>query len=274
MFCVYSISYTEVDEDFERGMKRKYDGDDETVSVDKLQETLVNTCINKLSKAMTNGSRRRRTLCHTVLINNMLKSLEHASKPLMVGPENRARITARRQSKDGSLLTTKLRNVDASLEHSVVSDQQKLLSLSGKRQLLVEQPWAESQQPELMSLPWEPHHQLELLPSSVDLGDNEVMSSPTATFCPLLAVDLVTPVYSMDTAGTDTLWSSSKPETLDCDFTQYSSELDFFEPLPLRKTSVLVGSSFTTSDVFGMCDYTVTASSSDLVHSPTLSVEC
>jgi len=216
------------------------------MNIDELQETLLNICIRKLTTttAAADGSRRRRTLRHTVLINNMLQSLENDSKPREVERQNqRARITARRQSSGTCSSATESDSlVSTTVEHSVVSEQQSQeLSSSWQHQQSLEHPSS-----------WKPHHQLELLPSPLDVDNSEVMSSPTATFCPLLAVDLTSVTSVSDIA--DTSQPTSELESLD--ISSYNADLNFFEQVPFYKTAAL-GSSFSMSDLYGItgvCD--------------------
>lgn len=246
------------------GMKRKYDEDDDTASVDELQATLLNTCISKLSSVMTNGSRRRRTLHHAVLINNMLRSLERVSKPQNV-EQHRARITARRHSADAHPSTTKSTSSDsapltsASPGQSEVNDHQQHQSAPSSRKNKQSPEHLSSreqkQQLELFSSPWKPQHQLELLPSSVDMDNNEVMSSPTATYCPLLAVDLtlgtIAPVSDMETS-VSTL--ELEIPDISCDESCLEHpDLNFFEPLLFCKTAA-TSNSFSLSDLSGFGD--------------------
>ena len=252
--CDYSSLYLEVDGDVGCGVKRKYSEDDDTGQADELHEALLNTCINKLSTVMADGLRRRRTLHHTVLISNMLRSLERGSRPHDAEPRShRARITARRHSSDTCPSATKLGNSDSlsftSAELSASSEVNKYQlqsQESWKHQQSLQQPllsWEHREQLEKLSSPWEPQHQLELVASSVEMDNSEVMSSPTATFCPLLAVDLTSGMVS-PVSGVDTSQSSSELHTLDisydCSF--YITDLQCSDHVPCYKTSGLCSS--------------------------------
>jgi len=235
----------EVDGDVGRGTKRKSDEDDDAVSVDELQATLLNTCISKLSATTANGLRRRHTLRHSVLIHNMLRSLEYVGKSQNVELQShRAQITARRPSTDNCPSVTNFAS-SSSIELLNSSDAKKqqqqleaFLPSSQQHQQSLEHlsSWKQEQQPELFA---SPEHQLELLPSSVDIDNSEVMSSPTATFCPLLTIELTA-------EQPDALQSTLEWETLDIsgDYSYlYNTDLKFFEPsLPFCKMAVIGGS--------------------------------
>lgn len=247
----------ELDGDIGYGMKRKHDDEDGSLGVDELEDTLLRTCISKLSAVTTaNGPRRRRTLRHMVLINNMLKSLKHpdASKPQNIESQ-RPRITARRHSHENStgsprsLLTVSSTPAEhlTSSEFSVVKKQesQELGPSSQKCQQSVEDrscSWEQKQLLEQLSLPWEPQQQLELLPFSLDTDNTEVMSSPTTTFCPLIAVDLTLGLVS-PLSGTDT--AQAELETLDisCDYSPNNTTINFYESLPFHKLATLANDS-------------------------------
>jgi len=236
----------EFDADVGHGIKRKYDDGDDATSVDELEETLLKTCISKLSAVTAaKGSRRRRTLRHTVLINNMLRSLEHvdASKGQYVEAESgRARITARRHSSDTCLSTTGSRISDPMSSTPAELSASSVLAVADEQepqpQELLSLSWEQKQQLEQLSLPWEPQQQLELLPFSLDTDNNEVMSSPTATFSPLLAVDLR---VEMVNALSDLDTSQSELETLDisCDYNSYDAAVNFYDSLPFHKPVAL-----------------------------------
>lgn len=233
----------EVDGNVSHGTKRKSDEDNDTLSVDELQATLLNTSISKLTATMANGSRHRRTLRHSVLIHNMLRSLECVGNSQNVELQSqRARITARRPSADNRPQSTTDSTSSASVELSNSSNAKKqqqqveAFFSQQKHQQSLEHlsSWKQEQQPELFAPPCEPHHQLELLPSSVDIDNSEVMSSPTATFCPLLTVELTAEEQ-------DKLQSALELETLDVssDYDYlYNTDLNFFEQsLPFCKTA-------------------------------------
>jgi len=241
-FCDFSNPYPAVGEAV--GIKRKHDDDPDVTSIAELRECLLNTCISKLTAGIR--LRRRRTLRHTVLINNLLRSLEHpASEP---HGDQRARITARRRSSEihpittgsgsSESMTSTTDEVSASSELSIVEEQQ-MLSLSWKQQHSLEH----------LSSSWQPQEQRELLPSH-DKDDDEVMSSPTATYCPLLPVDLMSGL-STSLSNLDTSQLVSDLETLDVDVSgdcsSYNSDLNFFEPPVFPKTAAMdIG--FATSD--------------------------
>lgn len=244
-----SGSYLELGEGV--GVKRKHDEDADAASIDELRECLLNTCISKLTSA--SRLRRRRALRHTVLINNLLRSLEHpASRP----PSNelhsgRARITARRRSSDAHPTTTRPGSCE-----SMASSTPDELSVSSelsavKKEQMLSSSWKRQQSPECLSLPWELQQQPEPLPSS-DMDSSEVMSSPTATFSPLLPVDLasgsIVPLSNFDASQL-----VLELETLDADVghdcSSCDTDVNFFEPPTLHKTAVLDEISFASSDV-------------------------
>jgi len=253
-FDFRSLLSAEFDDNAGHGLKRKYDDEDDTPDVNELEETLMKTCITKLSGVtVAKGSRCPWTLRHKVLVHNMLRSLERAGagKPQNLELQSeRARITARRHSSDIHLSTTnstgtldRLPLVPAersstSSELSIIRKQEpqpQELSLSSwipqRKHLL---SWEQKQQLEQLSLPWQPQQQLELLPFTLDVDNNGVMSSPTATFCPLLAVDLtrglVGPLSEVKS-------SQLELEMLDisCDYNLYNTTMDFYESRPFHK---------------------------------------
>jgi len=251
----------ELDRDVEQGIKRKHDDEDDSSGVDELEleDTLLRTCISKLSTVTTaNGLRRRRTLRHMVLINNMLQSLKHpdAGKPQNSEPQ-RARVTARRHSSENSTGSSRglpaVSSTPAELlsssdtDYSVVMKQepQESSSSSQKHQQSLEHPpcsWEQKQLLEQLSLPWEPQQQLELLPLSLDTDNTEVMSSPTTTFCPLIAVDLTLGLVS-SLSYIDS--SQSELATLDisCDYNPNNTAVNFYESLPFYKPATLASDS-------------------------------
>jgi len=225
----------------QQGIKRKHeDEDDGEASVDALEEILLRTCISKLNVAATaaKGSRRRRTLRHVVLINNMLRSLEH-DKPQNVEAlsRQRARVTARRFSFDSCLSTSTSRSPDPMSSTSVeLSTSSKYDVVSSHEPELQQKPqehvsslsWEQEQQ---LLLPWQPQQLEQLLSFSLDTEDNaEVMSSPTATFCPLLALDMtagtVSPMFD------DMNSSRPDPETLTLRASNPLLDLDCSRPDP------------------------------------------
>ena len=230
--CDFSSPYLDVAEGV--GMKRRHDEDADAANVDELRESLLSTCINKLTAA--NHLRRRRALRHTVLINNLLRSLEcPASKPRsseLTG--HRARISARRRSSDSSPIKkgsggseSMISTPDEPLRSSELSDAKKQQMSLWKQQQLLDR----------LSSPWELQQQPELLPSC-DVDNDDLMSLTTTTFCPLLPVDLtlglITPLSSLDDSQL-----VSELETLDVDCSSYDSDLNFFEPLAFDKAAVL-----------------------------------
>jgi len=88
-------------------LKHKHDEDADAASIHELRESLLNTCISKLAAA--SRLRRRRALPHTVLINNLLRSLEHSTSrpPINELHSHRACITARRLASDTYPTTTR-----------------------------------------------------------------------------------------------------------------------------------------------------------------------
>jgi len=269
----------------QQGIKRKHNNeDDDAASVDALEETLLRTCISKLSVAATaaKGSRRRRTLRHVVLINNMLRSLEH-DKTQNVEPQSqqRLRITARRSSSDTRLTASSSRIPDPMRSTSVTSVE---LSTSFEHDFVTNQDPQLQQKPQVhaallsreqdqqlgqLLLSWQPQHLEQLLSFSSDTDNvTDVMSSPTATFCPLLAVDLT---VGMDSPMFDDVDSSRPdpetptqgvaptislsdldclrpdPETLDisCDYSLHNTAVNFYETVPLCKPATLPGVAMT-----------------------------
>lgn len=243
-----SGSYLELGEGV--GMKRKYDEDADAASIDELRESLLNTCISKLTAA--SRLRRRRTLRHTVLINNLLRSLEHpASRPPSGELLNhRARITARRRSSDSHPTTMRYGSCE-----SMTSTPDKPSASSSvptiKKEQMLSSSWKWQQSPDHLSLPWELQQPPEPLPSC-GMDSSEVMSSPTATFSPLLPVDLtsgsITPLSNLDASQ-----SVAELEMLDADVGQDCSscniDVNFFEPPTFHKTAILDEISFASSDM-------------------------
>lgn len=217
------------------GIKRKHDEDADAASIDELRESLLNTCISKLTAV--SHLHRRRTLRHTVLNNNLLRSLEcPASKPRSDElPAHRARITARRRSSDSHPVKTRSGSCESIISTPDELSQSSELSVVEKQQM-TSSSWKQQPLLEHLSSPWE-LQQPELLPS-YDADSDDMLSLPTATFCPLLPVDLtsglITPLSSLDTSQL-----MSELETLDVDWSSYDSDLNFFKPLTFHETAAL-----------------------------------
>ena len=239
------------------GTKRRHTEDpDDISSVEKLRECLLNTCVSKLTSA--SRPRRRRTLRHAVLVNNLMRSLERpASSDDKPQSPPRARITARRRSSNTATSSASCESTpsapgevstsaSATDEIPVSSSTPDKLSTSSepsdieKQQILTTSlsSFKHQQLPELLSSSWQPLLEPEML-ASCDVNSDEVMSSPTATLSPLMPVDLTSAlIASFDDS---LLLSDLETPEVDagCDGRSYDGDLNFFEPPAFPKTAVI-----------------------------------